>query len=267
MGRPQAEPRDWPRRTAGRCRRAGAVRRDQRARHRGLREGGQARHRFLSADRQLPGEDLRRRQDSRRLFQARRPSEREGDADLAPHRPADPPAVRRRLQARDPGGHHRAVPRHGERPRHRRHGGGLGRTDAVGRAVPRPHRRRARRLHRRPVCPQSDDRRDVEQRPRSRRRRHRRCRHDGGVGGQGAQREADARGRHVRPSRLPADHPGDHQARREGGQGAVGLPARRQVQVRRQGEGPGRGRPAQGVRHAREAQAPRPGRGGARHGS
>ena len=41
-----------------------------------------------------------------RLFQARRPPDREGDADLAPDRPPDPPAVRRRLPQRDPG--HRA---------------------------------------------------------------------------------------------------------------------------------------------------------------
>jgi polyribonucleotide nucleotidyltransferase len=53
----------------------------------------QARPGFLPADRQLPGKDLRRRQDPRRLFQARRPSERERDADLAPDRPSDPPAV------------------------------------------------------------------------------------------------------------------------------------------------------------------------------
>ena len=99
------------------------------------------RHRFLPADRQLPGEDLRRRQDSRRLFQARRPPEREGDADLAPHRPADPAAVRRGLQARDAGGRHRAVARHGERSRHRRHGRRVGGADAFGPAVPRPHRR------------------------------------------------------------------------------------------------------------------------------
>ena len=41
---------------------------------------------------------LRRRQHSRRLLQARRPPDREGDADLAPDRPADPPALRRGLQ-------------------------------------------------------------------------------------------------------------------------------------------------------------------------
>ena len=40
------------------------------------------------------------------------------------------------------------------------HGRRLGRADAVGRAVPRPDRRRPRRLHRRRVRAQPDDRRD-----------------------------------------------------------------------------------------------------------
>ena len=118
-----------------------------------------------------------------------------------------------------------------------------------------PDRRRPRRRHRRRVRAQPDDRRDDQERPRSRRRRHRRRRDDGGVGGQGAAREADAGGRHVRPPRLPAGHPGDHQAGREGRQGAVGFPAARQVQVRRQGQGAGRGGPAQGVRHARRSRS------------
>ena len=96
--------------------------------------------------------------------------------------------------------------------------------------------------------------------------RHRRRRDDGGVGGQGAAREADAGGGHVRPPRLPAGDRGDHQAGREGRQGAVGLPAARQVQVHGQGQGAGRGRPAQGVCDAGEAEAPRAGRGGERQG-
>ena len=70
---------------------------------------GEARDRFLPAHRQLPGKDLCRRQDSRRLFQARRPADREGDAGLAPHRPADPAAVRRGLPQRDAGHRHRAL--------------------------------------------------------------------------------------------------------------------------------------------------------------
>ena len=42
-------------------------------------------------------------------LQARRPSEREGDADLPPDRPPDPPALRRRLPERDAGRRHRAA--------------------------------------------------------------------------------------------------------------------------------------------------------------
>ena len=96
-----------------------------------------------------------------------------------------------------------------------------------------PIARRPRRRHQRRVRAQPDDRRDGRERARPRRGRHRRRRDDGGVGGQGAVREADARGRHVRPPRLPAGDPGHHQAGREGRQGALGLPAARQVQVRR----------------------------------
>ena len=49
-------------------------------------------------------------QDPGRLLQARGPSDREGDADLAPDRPPDPAAVPGRLQERDPGRGHRAGP-------------------------------------------------------------------------------------------------------------------------------------------------------------
>ena len=55
-----------------------------------------------------------------RLLQARARPDREGHADLAPDRPPDPSAVRRRLALRHPGDHHRAVARPGERSRHRR---------------------------------------------------------------------------------------------------------------------------------------------------
>ena len=60
---------------------------------------------------------------------------------------------------------------------------------------------------------------------RPRRRRHRRRRADGRVGGQGALRADHARGRHARPSRLPAGDRGDHPPGREGRQGAARLPA------------------------------------------
>jgi ribosomal protein S15 len=51
-----------------------------------------------AADRRLPGKDLRRRPHPRRFFSREgRPSEGR-DPDLAPDRPAHPPAVRRRLR-------------------------------------------------------------------------------------------------------------------------------------------------------------------------
>jgi polyribonucleotide nucleotidyltransferase len=49
---------------------------------------------LLPADGPLPGKILRRGQGARRLLQARGAADREGDADRAAHRPADPPAVR-----------------------------------------------------------------------------------------------------------------------------------------------------------------------------
>ena len=117
-------------------------------------------HRLPAADRQLHREILRGRPHSRRLLQARARSDRKGHADLAPDRPSDPSAVRRRLALRHPGDHHRAVARSGERSRHRRDGGGFGRAHALRRALHGPDRRRARRLHRERIRPQPDDRRD-----------------------------------------------------------------------------------------------------------
>ena len=94
-------------------------------------KNAEARPGLLPADRQLPGEGLRRRQDPGRLLQARGPADREGDADLAPDRPADPAAVPRGLPQRDPGRRHRAGARHGERSRHPGAGRRLGGADAL----------------------------------------------------------------------------------------------------------------------------------------
>ena len=159
LGRPQADPGNRPHRPPGRRRGPRHLRRDHGPGHRRVRQGAQARPRFLPADRQLPGKDLRRRQDPRRLLQARRPSVREGDPGLPPDRPPDPPAVRQGLQARDPGRRHRALPRPGERSRHRRHGRRLRRPDPLGRALHGPDRRRPRRLHQRRVRAEPDARR------------------------------------------------------------------------------------------------------------
>ena len=117
-------------------------------------KAAEAGDRFLPADRQLPGKDLRRRQDPRRLLQARRPADGEGGADLAPHRPSDPPAVRSRLPQRDPGRLHGPEPRPGERSRCRRADRRLGGADHLRHSLHGPDRRRARRLCRRPVRPE-----------------------------------------------------------------------------------------------------------------
>ncbi len=64
-------------------------------------------------------------------------------------------------------------------------------------------------------------RRDAGKPARSRRRRHARRRDDGGIGSQGAVRRNHARRGDVRPPAFPAGDRGDHQARREGRQGAA----------------------------------------------
>ena len=77
--------------------------RHRRARHRRRPQGGRSEEGLLPADRQLHREDLRRGPHPRRLLQARRPAHRERDADLAPDRPSDPPAVPGRLLQRSAG--------------------------------------------------------------------------------------------------------------------------------------------------------------------
>ena len=210
-------------RPSGRRRRARDLRRNRRAVHRGRAEDAEAGHRFLPAHRQLPGKDLRRRQDPRRLLQARRPADREGDADLAPDRPADPPAVPRGLPQRDAGHLHRAEPRPRERSRHRRDDRRLGRADHLRHPVHGPDRRaRASATSTASTCSIRPLDAAAERDARPRRRRHRRRRADGRIRGQGAVRRGHARRGDVRPPRLPAGDRRDHRARREVRQGAVG---------------------------------------------
>ena len=195
--------------------------------HRGRGAPGQAGAGLLPAHRQLPGEGVRRRQDPGRLLQARGPAGREGDPDLAPDRPADPAAVPRRLQERDPGHLHGAGARSGERSRHRRDGRCERRADDLGDSVPRADRRRPGRLSGRRVSAQPDLAGPRRQRARSGGRRHARRGDDGRVRGQGAAGGDHAPGGAVRPAAVPAGDRPDHRARGELRQGALGAHARR----------------------------------------
>ena len=208
---------------------------------------------------------LCRRPHSGRLFQARRPSDRKGNAGLAPDRPPDPSAVRRRLAQRDAGDRHHAVARSGKRSRHSGAGRLVGGADAVGRALHGPDRRRARRLRQQRIRPQPDARRDGREPARSRRRRHAGRRADGGVRGEGAARGGHARRRDVRPPPFPAGDPGDHPARREGRQGAARADRGRQCGAREGNARPRRAGPARAPtrsptrwRATRRSMPPRP---------
>ena len=181
MGRATAGSGERAARAPGRWRGSGQLWRDHGPVHGGRRAHGAAGPGLLPADRQLSGEDLRRRQDPGRLLQARGAAGREGDPDLAADRPADPAAVPERLQERDPGHLHRAGARSAERSRHRRDDRRERRADHLGHSVPGPDRRRPGRLQGRRVPAQSDLSGAARQRARPRGRRHARCGHDGRV--------------------------------------------------------------------------------------
>ena len=66
----------------------------------------------------LPGTNLRRRENPRRFFQARRTPLRKGDPDLAPYRPFDASALPQGLRQGNPDNRHRAFGRPRERSRH-----------------------------------------------------------------------------------------------------------------------------------------------------
>ena len=199
-----------------------------------LRVGQAApRHRLLPAHRGRRGAHVRRREDPRRLLPARGSAVRDGDPYRPPDRPAAPPTFKRRLQRRSPGGHHRAVGRHGQPVRHPGH-----------------QRRGPRRLTGRPAVRRADrrgaarpDRRAVE----------------------GESHVPGARARHVRRGgRRPAERPGRGRRPHGGGRGPRGRlgpdPAGRDHAHR---GGPG-GRPRRGQavhRRARRLPARLRGRG------
>ena len=186
VGWAAARPGERQDRSTGGRRRARDAGRNQGPVHRRLREDAEGRSRLLPAVGPLPGKELRRRQDPRRLLQARGASVGEGDPHLAPDRPADPAAVRQGLPQRDADHLHRAEPRPGERSGHRGADRLVGGADAVGRAVPRSGRRLPRRLHQRRIRAEPAARRDGVERSRPGRRRHPRRRADGRIRGQGA---------------------------------------------------------------------------------
>ncbi len=242
-----ADARNRRDRPPGRRRRAGEPRRLRRARHVRGRQVGQARPGLLSDDRRLPGEDLRRGQDPRRLLQARRPSVGEGNPHLPPDRPAAAPAVPGRLLQRSADRRHRDVGGPRDRSGHPGDDRRLRRRRAFRHPAGHADRRRARRLRQRPVRAQSDEdrARDVAARPG--RRRHRSGRADGRVRGARAARGSDARRRGVRPPAAAGGHRADSRARRGRRQAAVGLAA----------AGEGRGDDRQGRRRRRSRPARR----------
>ena len=193
-------------------------------------------------------------------------ADRKGYADVAPDRPPDPSAVRRRLALRHAGDRHRALARSGERSRHRGDGRLVRRAHAVGRSLHGADRRRARRLHQQRIRAQPANRRDDREPARSRRRRHARRRDDGGVGSQGAVRGDHARRRDVRPSALPAGDRRDHQTRREGREGTSRAGRCRQRGHRKGNSRPRRAGPARGLLDRAQAGAPGCGRGGQEEG-
>ena len=219
MGRAQTRPRNRQDRPPGRRRGVRELRGDHGSGHRGGDEEAQRGHRLPAAHLQLPGKIFRRRPDSGRLFQARGAADRTRDLDFAPDGPPGPSAVRRRLALRHSGDRHLHGARPGERPRYSRDGGGIGRPDAIRRAVHGSGRCRPGRLRQQRIRAQSADRRNGGERPRPRRRRHQRCRADGRVGGQGVARRGHARRRDVRPPAFPAGDRRHHPSGREGRQG------------------------------------------------
>jgi hypothetical protein len=194
--------------------------------HRGRRENPARGPGLLPPRRALPGKDLRRRQDSRRLLQARgRPSEKETLTSRLIDRP-DPSAVRRRLHERGAGGLHRHVRGQAHRsgyPRDDRHLRGAGDLRLP---LQRPDRRCARRLQRGRGLPAQPDLRPARgQQAGHGRRRYGGRGADGRVGGRPADGRPDAGRRAVRAPGNAGRHQGHRGARCRGRQAELGLAA------------------------------------------
>ena len=119
------------------------LRRHRRARDGAGPDGGARRRGLLPAHRRRRGAHVRRREDPRRVLQARRTADRAGD----PHRPHDRPpgaaALAEGLPQRGAVRRHGLLGRHGDRARRPLHQRSLGGADRLAAAVPRPDRRRA----------------------------------------------------------------------------------------------------------------------------
>ncbi len=124
------------------------VRRDDDSRHGAGPPGGPRGRRLLPADDRRGREDVRRRQDPRRLFQARGPRDRARHPDRAHDRPPDPAALAEGLPQRGAGHLHDAVGRHGHAARHPVHQRRVGGAAHLAAAVLRAGRRRPHRPHR-----------------------------------------------------------------------------------------------------------------------
>ena len=165
--------RDRQARQAGRRRSRRPLRRHDDPRDGRRPDGEPPRCGLLPADDRRRGADVRRREDPRRLFQARRQGVRAGDPDRAHDRPPDPAALAEGLQERGAGHLHRPLRGHGPRPRRPLHQRRLRGARDLAAAVPRPGGRGARRPDRRRARRQPDaagGRRGL--RPRPDRRRH-----------------------------------------------------------------------------------------------
>ena len=118
-------------------------RRHRRSRHGAGPDGGARRRGLLPAHGRRRGAHVRRREDPRRLLQARGPPHGARDPDRAHDRPPGPAALAEGLPQRDAVRRHGPLGRHGHRARHPLHQRRLGGADRVAAAVPRPDRRRA----------------------------------------------------------------------------------------------------------------------------
>ena len=107
--------------------------------------------RFLPADLRLSRARGRRGQVPRRIPQARRPPDHQGNPHRPAHGPAHPAAVPRVVPRRSPDPELRAGLRPAERRRHAGHERGLGRVDHLAAALPGPAGLGAAGLHQRRV--------------------------------------------------------------------------------------------------------------------